>query len=94
MVLLILVEITIPLGSHTLLLENLSSDAHVSGEGALLVDVGSLDGLLGGPESHADVSEVTACTVLLGTSGSGEEILLVQEDGGLLLEGFFVLLDH
>lgn len=45
--------------------EDTAADGHVTGEGAFLVDVRALDGLLGGLEAQADVL-VPAETVLAG----------------------------
>lgn len=61
--------------------EDASTDGNVSGEGALLVDVGSSDSLLRGLEAQADVL-VPACAFAL-----GDDTLVVLEDGFLLLEG-------
>jgi len=65
-------------------LEDTATDGHVSGEGALLVNIVSVDGLLGGLDSETNVAEVTA---LLASYG----LLVGQEDSGLLLEGSLVL---
>ena len=89
MVLFILVEITIPLEINCVgVLEDLSSDGNVSDEGALLVDVGSLDGLLGGLESDSDISVVSGGLLL----SVGQKVLGVKEHSGLLLESFLGLL--
>jgi len=48
-------------------LQDFASDSHTAGEGAFLVDVGTLDGLLGGLEVQTDVFEVSnSCGCLLG----------------------------
>ena len=70
--------------------QDMTADRDVSGEGALLVNVGSLDGLTGGLEAEADVA-VVATTLLLGLGGGGA--LGVQENGILLLESLLVLQD-
>ena len=75
------------LGGNDNALENLSSDGDVAGEGALLVDVVGLNGFLGGLEVEANIL-VVAHT---GAGLLGEQLLAVQEDVVLLLEGAFVL---
>ncbi|KAG8140909.1 hypothetical protein E2320_003537, partial [Naja naja] len=69
------------LGDHTG--EDAAPDGDVAGEGALLVDVGTLDGLLGGLEAQADVLVVAGQLLLAGVTQ--QHPLLVLEDGGLLL---------
>jgi len=64
--------------------QDTAADGHVAGEGALLVNVGSLDGLTGGLEAEANV--VVVATNALLARGLG-----VLEDGGLLLVGLLVL---
>ena len=68
-------------------LEDLSSDVDVAGEGAFLIDIVALDGLLGGLEVETNV-------LVVPSSGRGllsQQLLAVQEDSVLLLEGAFVL---
>ena len=84
----ILVEITRPLSLNPILLEDSSSDGNVSGERALVVDVLSGDGLLWSLETQTNVSVVSQT---LGEF-SRAQILLVHEDGWLLLVCFFSLL--
>lgn len=69
--------------------ENSSSDANVSGEWTLLVDVSSFDGGLWGLESHTDISVVSVGLLNL----LGKEVLGVQEHGWLSLESSFSLLN-
>lgn len=59
--------------------QNSSTDRDLTDKGALLVDVGTLDGLLGGLETKTDILIPTLG--LLGDLGLG-----VLEDMGLLLE--------
>ena len=68
--------------------QNTATDRDVSCERALLVNVGSLDGLAGSLEAEADVA-VVATTLLLGLGGGGA--LGVHENGILLLESLLVL---
>jgi hypothetical protein len=59
----------------------------VAGEGAFLIDIVALDGLLGGLEVETNV-------LVVPSSGRGllsQQLLAVQEDSVLLLEGAFVL---
>ena len=70
--------------------ENLSSDADISSEGALLVDVVSLDGLLGGFEAESDLPVVSDSLSSLGE----EELFVVLENTGLFLISLFFLFDH
>ena len=44
--------------------ENAATDGHVAGEGALLVDVGALDGLTGSLEAKTDVAHEAAAEAL------------------------------
>ena len=60
--------------------QDASADGDVAGEGALLVDVGSRDGLLGRLEAQANVLEPAGALAL------GDDALIVEEDGLLLLE--------
>lgn len=79
------------LGGDDDALQNAATDGHVPGEGALLVDVGTLDGLLGGLDAQADVAdEAGALLVLL----VGQDALLVLEDSALLLVGGLMLSVH
>lgn len=56
------------------------TDGDVASPGALLVDVGAGDGLLGGLEAQTNILEPA------GTSTLGDNALVVLEDGLLLLE--------
>ena len=64
------------------LLDNLSSDGDVGSERAFLINVSSIDGFLGGLETESNV------LVVSDTGGRflGKKLLVVQEDGVLLLE--------
>lgn len=62
--------------------QDTSTNANLSGEWALVVDVGTLDGLTGSTETQTDLLVVTKTTTLGGSTGGK---LVVQEDG-LLLE--------
>ena len=75
------------LGGNGDALEDLAADGDVAGEGAFLVDVAGLDGLLGGLEAKAHILEVPDA----GRGLLGEELLAVEEDVFLLLEGSLVL---
>jgi len=66
--------------------ENTSTDRNVSGEGALLIDVSTFNGLAGGFESQSNIAIVTASLLLRNGTALG-----VQDDGILFLEGLFVL---
>ena len=68
-------------------LEDLSSDVDVAGEGAFLIDVVGLDGLLGGLEVEAHVLVVTHSRARL----LRQQLLAVQEHVVLLLERPLVL---
>lgn len=70
--------------------ENLSSYRDVAGEGALLINVVSFDGLLRGLEAKTDFSEVSGDFFVL----RDHELLVVGEDSFLLLVTVFSLLDH
>jgi len=65
------------LGGHNHALENAAADGDVASEGALLVNVGSLDGLLRGLEAETNVAHPAA--------------LSLSEDGLLVLEGVLLL---
>jgi len=67
---------------HDVLLDNLSSDGDVGSERAFLINVSSIDGFLGGLETESNV------LVVSDTGGRflGKKLLVVQEDGVLLLE--------
>jgi hypothetical protein len=70
-------------------LENSASDANVSGERALVVNVVAFHGLLGSLETKSNLlveSNTAACLF-------GNEFFGVKEDADLLLVGFFVLFD-
>lgn len=60
--------------------EDTSTDGDVSGEGALLINVVSSDGLLGSLEAKTNILVPT------GTGTLGDDTLVVLEDGLLLLE--------
>jgi len=63
--------------------EDTAADAHIAGEWALLVNVGTLNGLTWGLESQANVSVVT---LLFHCLSRQQDLLLVEEYAGLLLE--------
>eukprot|EP01084_Bolivina_argentea_P261752 442478_1 len=63
--------------------DDAATDGHVTGEGALLVDVLALDGSLGGLEAQTDVLPVADATGLVGVLG-GLDVLV---DTGLGLVG-------
>jgi len=68
-------------------LEESATDGHVAGEGALLVDVGALDGGLRGLETESNFFvESNAAGGLL-----GHNFLRGKEHAVLLLESFFIL---
>ncbi len=69
-------------------LENTSSDGDVSGEGALLVDEGSLNSGVGGLDSKSDIL-YKAHRLLL---GGADSTLSGDENGVLLLVSLFVLI--
>jgi len=66
--------------------EDTTTDGNITSEGALLVDVGTLDGFLGGLETKTNLLVPTVVS-LLGDLG-------VLENSNLLLEGFFDLFRH
>jgi hypothetical protein len=68
-------------------LEDFASDGDATGEGAFLIDVVAFDGFLGSFEVEADVLEVSNA----GAGLLGEQLLAIEEDGLLFLEGSFVL---
>ena len=72
--------------------EDAATDGNVAGEGALLVNVVVLDGIAGGLEAQANVLVEAGLTdgLLLGEG----PLLLVEEDGLLLLVCFLVLNIH
>lgn len=70
--------------------EDLSSYGNVAGEGTLLIDIVSFDGLLRGLETETDFSEVSGDFFVLGD----QELLVASEDSLLLLVAVFSLLDH
>jgi len=76
------------LGGADNALEDAATDGHSRGEGALLVDVGTLDGLLGGLEAEADV--LVEAGLLLVTLDLEVDVL-VDVDTNLLLVGALVL---
>ena len=61
--------------------------SHLASEGTLLVNVTPVFGLIGDLEAEAGVAEEPGLRWL-------QSSLLVEEDGGLLLEGPFVLIGH
>ena len=67
-----------------------TTDGNITNPGALLVNVGALDGFPGGLESQTNILVVASGTAtgLLGDTGSA----LTNEDGGLLLESVLSLL--
>lgn len=72
-------------GDHTL--QNLTTNGDVSSEGALLVDVVTLNGSIGGLDTQTDVLDPAHGLDLLGLDGT----LAGDEDGILGLVGIFVL---
>jgi len=68
-------------------LEDSTSDGHVGGEGALLVDVSTSLGVSGGLETETDLLVVAGVLGLL----SASNLLGVEEDTELLLESSFSL---
>lgn len=60
--------------------EDTSTNADVTGEGALLINVGTGDGLSGGLETETNI------LVPAGTLTLWDDTLVVEEDGLLLLE--------
>ncbi len=69
-------------------LEDAASDRHVAGEGALLVDVDTVYGSLGGLEAKADVLVVSQSLLRL----LAEDSLGALEDSVLLLGGLLFLI--
>lgn len=72
-------------GGDDLSSENTTTDGHISGKRALLVNVGPGDGFLRGLEAQTDVF------VPAGTLTLGDNALVVHENGVLLLEGLVSL---
>jgi len=78
---------TLHLGGDDESLKDLSADGNISGEGALLVDVVSLDGSIGGLDAKTDVLDPTHGLHLL-----GDDIALAGDEDGILgLVCLFVL---
>ena len=75
------------LGGDDKTLEDLSTDGNISSEGALLVDVGSLDGSIGGLDAESDILYPTHGLDLFGVGIA----LACNENGILALVGLFVL---
>ncbi len=75
------------LGGDDKTLEDLSTDGNISSEGALLVDVGSLDGSIGGLDAESDILYPTHGLDLFGV----DIALACNENGILALVGLFVL---
>ena len=71
------------LGAVDVALQNAAADGDGGREGALLVHIGALHGLLGGAEAEADVLPVTHCT---GGRLLGQHALACLEHAALLLE--------
>ena len=67
-----------------------TTDGDITDPGALLVNVGTLNGFPGGLEAQTNILVVTGSTtsLLLGDTGT----TLTDEDGGLLLESVLSLL--
>ena len=78
---------TLHLGRDDKSLQNLTTDGDVAGEGALLVNVVSLNGSIGGLDTKTDVLYPTHGLDLLGR----DVALAGDEDGILGLVGLFVL---
>lgn len=74
------------LGRHDDTREDTTTDRDVTGEGAFLVNVVTLDGLLGGLEAEADLLVPALFTVVTGRTAL-DDGLGVLEDVGLLLVG-------
>ena len=75
------------LGGDDKTLEDLSTDGNISSEGALLVDVGSLDGSIGGLDAESDTLNPTHGLDLFGV-----DVTLARNENGILaLVGLFVL---
>jgi len=75
------------LGGDDKTLENLSTNGNISSEGALLVDVVSLDGSIGGLNAKADILHPAHGLDLFGV----DVTLACNENGILALVGLFVL---
>ena len=75
------------LGRDDKSLKNLTTDGNISGEGALLVNVVSLDGGVGSLDSKTDVLHPTVGLHLFGVGST----LACDEDGILGLVSLFVL---
>ena len=78
---------TLHLGGDDLTGQDTTTDGDITGEGALLIDVGTLDGLLGGLETKTDI---LVPTVVL--DGLLARNLGVLEDTLLLLESLLNLI--
>ena len=76
------------LGGDDNSLEDLAPDGDTAGEGAFLIDIARFDGLIGSFEAQPNVLEVPDT----GRGLLSEELLAVEEDIFLFLEGPFVLL--
>lgn len=75
------------LGGDDKTLEDLSTNGNISSEGALLVDVGSLDGSIRGLDAESDILNPTHRLDLFGV----DVALACNENGILALVGLFVL---
>ena len=75
------------LGGDDLSLQNSSTDRNVSSEGALLIDIGSLDGSFGSLETKTDLAPVAGGLALAenAKSADGDTILLLECLFGLLV---------
>ena len=78
---------TLHLGGEDESLEDTTTDGNITGEGALLVDVLTLDGRLGGLEAKSNIFVVTKLTLHLLT----EHTLTTEEHSVLLLESILAL---
>ena len=78
------------LGGDDLTSQDATTDGNITGEGALLVDVGTLNSLLGGLETKTDilVPAVVLNRLLAGNLGVLENTLLLLESLFDLLGGF------
>lgn len=74
------------LGGNDLTGKDTTTNGNVTSEGALLINVGTRNGFLGGLESQTDI------LVPAGTFALRNNALVVHEDGVLLLEGLVSLL--
>lgn len=70
--------------------EDTTADGDVASEGALLVNVVALNGVLGGLEAKTDVLPEAGEALLLGLA---DDALAANEDSLLLLEGLLDLLE-